>query len=1012
MPVTVSHVLSATTPDNAAYEIKPSNWNSGHNITLAAAGSEISGAFSNANGLSFGLSAGQLTASYTVPTQSNQTEGKYAVGNTTGASSSITHDARSLSIQGTGGVSVGYSNGSLVISGATGGGGGAAQSIGVSTGGGTSGNTGTYSGQVVFAGGNNITLSVSSGAAGAQTITISGANLGGAQTGISSIAAGGTTQSVGMAQFSNANGVSFGLSTNGSTGTITASVAAQTNQSVGIYASSNTTGASSSSTVDARSLSVVGYGAISVGLSGGSLQISAPATALLAQLSAGISGGNTAGNTGTVAQGLIVFAGGANITLSGSSNGSSETISIIGGAGGGGGAGLSAGTQSVSTGTVVFSNSNNVTFGMSGSSRITGSYALNVSATGGTSVGLSGLTFQDSQGVSFGLSTGAGVGTITASVAAQTNQTIGVYASSQTTGQSSSNTLDARSMSFVGQGGVSVGLSGNSVLISGAAGGGAGFTAGMSNIGNSTGTSGMVTGQLVLAGGGNVKISGSTNGGSITLTISANPQVSHGMSTGGNTLGDAVTVSGRLVLAGGNNVTLSGSTAAGNQTITVSGPNMFQAGISGGNTSNTSGTVSNQLVLAGGNNVTLSGSTDANGMSVTVSAGAGAAGAINVTGANGSSVSASTLAFSNSNGMTLGVSTGANGATVTGSYTQAAQTNQSLGIYASSQTFGQSSSSTHDARSLTIYGSGGISVGWSNGSLGISGQTTVAQTNQTVGLYALGNTTQNSSSTLDARTLSFNALGAMTMGYSNGSIQVSAPGTSSLVGVGGISISSNGSTISISEAPISRLFHPPGQLTAISAPGNASATLQYVPVLQPVTLSRLDALVSWAGASSATTNTCAFAVSAYAAIYTKNGATLSSVSSGSTQTTYSYASNSAGQTQLISGAIRPISVPLAANMTPGEYYVGFNIVTATSSIGLSTTNLAQSLSIMGGNGLQTAANFAEFTNQTATSTGLQGGMGVYSAATTGLPAAVSLSAINQTGAALSQANIALAFRNQ
>ena len=36
--------------------------------------------------------------------------------------------------------------------------GGAAQSIGVSTGGNTLGNTGTYSGQVVFAGGNNITL--------------------------------------------------------------------------------------------------------------------------------------------------------------------------------------------------------------------------------------------------------------------------------------------------------------------------------------------------------------------------------------------------------------------------------------------------------------------------------------------------------------------------------------------------------------------------------------------------------------------------------------------------------------------------------------------------------------------------------------------------------------------------------------------------------------------------------------------------------------------------------------
>jgi uncharacterized protein (UPF0333 family) len=39
------------------------------------------------------------------------------------------------------------------------------------------------------------------------------------------------------------------------------------------------------------------------------------------------------------------------------------------------GLGISAGSQSVSTGTLVFSNSNNITFGMSGSSRVTASYA-------------------------------------------------------------------------------------------------------------------------------------------------------------------------------------------------------------------------------------------------------------------------------------------------------------------------------------------------------------------------------------------------------------------------------------------------------------------------------------------------------------------------------------------------------------------------------------------------------------------------------------------------------------
>jgi hypothetical protein len=63
MPVTVNHQLSATTPDDPLYEIKPSNWNSGHAVTFNAVGSEISGAFGNGGGVTFGLSAdGKITA--------------------------------------------------------------------------------------------------------------------------------------------------------------------------------------------------------------------------------------------------------------------------------------------------------------------------------------------------------------------------------------------------------------------------------------------------------------------------------------------------------------------------------------------------------------------------------------------------------------------------------------------------------------------------------------------------------------------------------------------------------------------------------------------------------------------------------------------------------------------------------------------------------------------------------------------------------------------------------------
>ncbi len=151
-------------------------------------------------------------------------------------------------------------------------------------------------------------------------------------------------------------------------------------------------------------------------------------------------------------------------------------------------------------------------------------------------------------------------------------------------------------------------------------------------------------------------------------------------------------------------------------------------------------------------------------------------------------------------------------------------------------------------------------------------------------------------------------------------------------------------------------------------------------------------------------------MSAYAAIFTRNISTLSSLSSGSTQTTYTYASNSAGNTQLITGAMRPVSVPMNISMTPGEYFVAFNFLTNTTSVGLSTTSLGQTLSMMGGNQFQ-AIDYAEFTAQSATSTGLYGGMGLYTVSSSGIPAALSLANIAQTGASLGSANIALVFRN-
>lgn len=185
--------------------------------------------------------------------------------------------------------------------------------IGVSTGGNTSGNTGTTQGTYVLAGGNNITLSQATAAGSLATVTISGAN----------------------AVFG--AGVSTGGNTSGTTGTVTGTVVLAGGNNITLSQSTNASGAT---------ITVSGANAV---------------------LGLGVStGGNTAGNTGTTF-GTIVLVGGGEVTLSQSTAaGSLATITISSPR-----IGIAAGTQTMTSGTAVFSNSNNVTFGMSNSSVVT-----------------------------------------------------------------------------------------------------------------------------------------------------------------------------------------------------------------------------------------------------------------------------------------------------------------------------------------------------------------------------------------------------------------------------------------------------------------------------------------------------------------------------------------------------------------------------------------------------------------------------------------------------------------
>jgi hypothetical protein len=536
------------------------------------------------------------------------------------------------------------------------------------------------SGTMTLAGGNNITVSQNGNA-----VTISGPNVGGAQTGISGIIGSDATYTSGTVQFTGSNMIT---------------VKSSAGQRIVIDATQTGT-----------------------------------------QFSAGISGGNTAGDTGTVA-GRVVLAGGQSITLSGSTNGVSETISIVG----------ATTSQSVQT---------------------QGQMSLGVS-TGGNTAGDTGVTgtrmvFVGSNNITLSQATAAAGGTITISgpsAVAQTNQTLGMYALSQTVGQSSSTTMDARTMSLNFDGIVSGGFSGGSLRISATT---AAQTAesqsiGMSNVGNTSGTTGVASGaqlRFVLAGGNNITLSQSLNGASGTVTISGPNTAAQSAQTLGmyavqNTTGQSssTTMDARtLSVAGDGAVSVgysAGSLRISAPTQTVESQSIGMSNV--GNTSGTTGVASGgqvRFVFAGGNNITLSQSLNGASGTITISApnlGAGAmsAGVSNLGNSAGATgITGTQLVLVGSNNITLSQTTGAKGGTV----------------------------------SLIGGAGGGFSAGVSTGG-NTAGATGVSGTQMVLvgsGVVSLSQTT----------------------GANGNTVSINAPATSSLVGASGIKISTNGSTISI-----------------------------------------------------------------------------------------------------------------------------------------------------------------------------------------------------------------------
>src|SRR5678809_606832 len=182
-----------------------------------------------------------------------------------------------------------------------------------------------------FHGGNNITLS-----GNGSSVTISGANAGGAQTAISGIVVSDTTYTSGLISFSNAGNITISSSVNGATQYIKLSGhASQTNQSAIKGFGVSNTGQTAGNTGISTGIDWVLAGSNSITLSqstavGGpnTVWFQHPAWLTTAALSGDTSKyvqaweltGNTAGTTSSAQGTKLYLSGGNSITVSGNSN--------------------------------------------------------------------------------------------------------------------------------------------------------------------------------------------------------------------------------------------------------------------------------------------------------------------------------------------------------------------------------------------------------------------------------------------------------------------------------------------------------------------------------------------------------------------------------------------------------------------------------------------------------------------------------------------------------------------
>ena len=788
--------------------------------------------FANSNGLSFGTAAGGLTASYTVPSTAGLLSAVNISGGTTSNNlsafvfsnsnnvsfglngSTLTATAtfnqsvqtqNSVQVLGsTGNISFGNANGVTF--------GGNASTITASVAAQTvqtqnlhnvvlSGNTAgvmatVSSGTMTIAGGNNITVSQVGNA-----FTISGPNVGGAQTGISAIIAGTQTQTVGTVSFANSNGISFGMS---NSSVITAShngitTGRASTDGVGLNtAQSNVTWTVNSAgiSLDARGYAGTGTSATNASITLNSNGLAISIASPTGNFTAGVSTqGNTSGNTGTVSNQLI-FVGGNNITLSQSTNAGGATITVSGANVGGaqtGVSGISAGTTQMTSGTAVFSNSNGISFGVNGNT-VTASYTV----PGAT-------VFSNSNNVSFGLNGSTVTATASFNQTAQTQNIVVPSAGTQT--------ATSGTVVFANSNGISFGMSNSNQITASYT---VPSTAGLlSAINVSAGTTSNNLSAFVASNSNNVSFG--LNGSTLTASASFNQTVQPGIQS--VIVSNTTYTTGQVSFSNANGITFGSS--AGGGVITASHNALTTAAQSNHSHGNPTLNLTN-----------LSGTTASNsaGFTLSLSALSQSVQPVAASGSNGS-FAFSTLSFGSSNGLHFYTTNGS----IVGSYTVGGGGSPNFSAGTTSNNLGSLVFSNSNGVSFGLNGSTiTASVGAGGGGAFSAGISTQGNTAGTTGF--VGSQIQFVGTNGISLSQSVNGASA--------SLTIVGPASSSLVGGNNITLSTNGSTVSIIGPSNTLSFWEPNAPVGTSLSSMGQNSLHFFPVQVPTNLSMTGFLVS------------------------------------------------------------------------------------------------------------------------------------------------------------------------